>query len=149
VKFVRCKVQYQEKLYEGWQARLNLSFRSEAEKSLRSLNNPEANGRKGALCVNTPRLVARQVASKGRLQGFLAVGLEMTGRVTFSILCIIFFGTLLLGMLVYDIQQLIARYEQRDVPEFGKRLYDHVSNTLFTDFLEHLNVLKKRLPDFH
>jgi hypothetical protein len=44
------------------------------EKSLELLNNPGNDGRKGDLSVKAARLFARQVAFKGRLQGFLAFG---------------------------------------------------------------------------
>jgi hypothetical protein len=48
------------------------------QKSLEPLNNAGGDGRKSYLSVKAARLLARQVAFKGRLQGFLAYGLEMT-----------------------------------------------------------------------
>ena len=50
-------------------------------------------------------------------------------------------------MLVYDLQTLLARYEERDIPEYGKSLYDLVSGTTFIRFSEHLDVLKEHFSE--
>jgi hypothetical protein len=50
------------------------------------------------------------------------------------------------GMLVFDGQILLARYEERLHPELGEeRLYDIVSDE-FVAFPSHLNALASRLP---
>jgi hypothetical protein len=50
------------------------------------------------------------------------------------------------GMLAYDVQILLARYEERNVSGYKHPyLFDLVSNTLFTDFREHLDVVVQRL----
>jgi hypothetical protein len=51
------------------------------------------------------------------------------------------------GMLVYDRQALLARYEEHDIPEYGKSLYDMVSETPFVRLAEHLDILKKRFSE--
>jgi hypothetical protein len=83
----QTKVGSRKKLCKGNKLNYSLSsirqaqdkFRPAGEKSLRSLNNPEGDGREGYLFVNAPRLRPRQVAFKDRFQGFLAFGFEMTG----------------------------------------------------------------------
>lgn len=51
------------------------------------------------------------------------------------------------GMLVYDVQILLARYEEHNIEELGKCLFDSISKTLFIDFLEHLRLVNKQLPE--
>jgi hypothetical protein len=51
------------------------------------------------------------------------------------------------GILVYDMQILLARYEEREAQGEGKHLYDLVSEAAFTDFSRHLNDLKMRMPE--
>ncbi len=53
----------------------------------------------------------------------------------------------LTGILVFDVQILLARYEEREVEDCGLRLYDLVSDTPFVSFASHLNVLTRRLPE--
>jgi len=57
------------------------------------------------------------------------------------------FGFEVAGMLVYDGQSLLARYEQRHHNEPGENsLYDTVSNE-FVEFPKHLDTLRRRLPE--
>jgi hypothetical protein len=51
------------------------------------------------------------------------------------------------GILVFDMQILIARYEERDIQDWGKRLYDVVSDSPFIGFGAHLSLLEQRMPD--
>ncbi|WP_375505809.1 hypothetical protein [uncultured Nostoc sp.] len=51
------------------------------------------------------------------------------------------------GILVFDVEILIARYEERDIPDWGKGLYDVVSNNPFVGFGAHLRLLEQRMPD--
>lgn len=51
------------------------------------------------------------------------------------------------GILVFDLQILIARYEERDIPDWGKGLYDVVSDNPFVGFGAHLRLLEQRMPD--
>lgn len=51
------------------------------------------------------------------------------------------------GILVHDVQTLLARYEEREVPGYGRRLYDVISGTPFVDFAQHLEILLRRLPE--
>ncbi|HEX8681734.1 MAG TPA: hypothetical protein VF707_05430 [Ardenticatenaceae bacterium] len=51
------------------------------------------------------------------------------------------------GILVFDVQILLARYEERAISGYGKRLYDLVSDTVFLSFPAHLNAIGARLPD--
>jgi hypothetical protein len=51
------------------------------------------------------------------------------------------------GILVFDVQILIARYEERDIPDWGKGLYDVVSDNPFVGFGAHLRLLEQRMPD--
>ncbi len=48
------------------------------------------------------------------------------------------------GMLVYDTQHLLARYEEREFPD-GRCLYDRVSDTVFLEFSDHLRQIEQRL----
>jgi hypothetical protein len=48
------------------------------------------------------------------------------------------------GMLVYEVQILLARYEERDDENLGRCLFDSVSKSLFVDFSEHLRVISNR-----
>ena len=50
------------------------------------------------------------------------------------------------GMLVYDTQRLLARYEERQFPD-GRCLYDIVSDTAFLDFSDHLRQIEQRFPE--
>lgn len=50
------------------------------------------------------------------------------------------------GMLVYDTQRLLARYEERQFPD-GRCLYDSVSVTVFLEFSNHLRQIEQRLPE--
>lgn len=51
------------------------------------------------------------------------------------------------GMLVYDVQTLLARYEERLEPESNSpEIYDTVSGE-FVSFPKHLETLQKRLPE--
>ncbi len=51
------------------------------------------------------------------------------------------------GMLVYDVQSLLARYEERLEPEsYVTEIYDTVSKE-FVSFPKHLETLQKRLPE--
>ena len=50
------------------------------------------------------------------------------------------------GMLVYDVQKLLAKYEGKEVEENRSDLYDSVSQTTFWGFADHLSVVEKRLP---
>lgn len=51
------------------------------------------------------------------------------------------------GMMVFNLEQLLARYEER-VNEKGRpELYDIVSGTLFTTFADHLNLVQLQLPE--
>lgn len=38
-------------------------------------------------------------------------------------------------------------YEEREVPGYGGRLYDVISGTPFVDFAQHLEILRRRLPE--
>jgi hypothetical protein len=51
------------------------------------------------------------------------------------------------GTLVFDLQILLARYGEKDVPGLGRRLFDLLSSTPFISFQSHLGILSKRLPD--
>jgi len=51
------------------------------------------------------------------------------------------------GILVFDMQVLLARYEEKEVPNFGLRLFDVLSGTPFVSFVAHLSQLQKRLPE--
>ncbi|WP_334726093.1 hypothetical protein [Nostoc sp.] len=51
------------------------------------------------------------------------------------------------GILVFDLQILIARYEERDIPDWDKGLYDVVSDNPFVGFGAHLKLLEQRMPD--
>ncbi len=51
------------------------------------------------------------------------------------------------GMLVFDVEILLAKYESRPINENWSALYDTVSETTFITFADHLNVLQKRLPE--
>ena len=53
----------------------------------------------------------------------------------------------IMGMLVYDVQILLAKYEERAVNENWSELYDTVSEMSFFKFADHLSVIQKRLPD--
>lgn len=55
-----------------------------------------------------------------------------------------FFGTT--GILVYDMDLLLARYVEREAENYGLRLYDLVSETPFVNYSDHLAILSKRLP---
>jgi hypothetical protein len=52
------------------------------------------------------------------------------------------------GILVFDMQTLLARYEEREIPEYGKRLYDVLSDSAFVSLSSHLEKLKARLRDY-
>ena len=49
------------------------------------------------------------------------------------------------GLLVYNTQRLLARYEERELPD-GRCLWDTVSDTVFEDFADHLRHIEQRLP---
>lgn len=51
------------------------------------------------------------------------------------------------GMLVYDVQILLARYVEREIDGAGRRLFDVISSTPFLSFQAHLDIVKRRLPD--
>lgn len=51
------------------------------------------------------------------------------------------------GILVFDMQILIARYEERDIQDWSKGLYDVVSDSPFVGFGAHLRLLEQRMPD--
>lgn len=52
------------------------------------------------------------------------------------------------GILVFDVQILIARYEEREIQDRGKGLYDVVSDNPFVGFGAHLRLLEQRMPDW-
>jgi hypothetical protein len=63
--------------------------------------------------------------------------------IAYSLLCAHGFG----GMLVFDGQVLLARYEERHDPKTGaNRLFDTVSNE-FVIFPHHLSTLEQRVPE--
>lgn len=51
------------------------------------------------------------------------------------------------GMLVYDVQILLANYEERQGNEDWSELFDTVSETAFVRFADHMSAVQKRLPD--
>jgi hypothetical protein len=51
------------------------------------------------------------------------------------------------GMLVWEMQTLLARYEEREASYYGKRLYDLVSDAPFTSFPAHLQAVMALLPE--
>jgi len=53
----------------------------------------------------------------------------------------------IMGMLVYDIQILLAKYEERQIEENLCVLYDIVTETKFLRFADHMEAIQKRLPD--
>ena len=60
---------------------------------------------------------------------------------------VLYFGMEVEGMLVYDGQFLLARYEGRFDPKFKEDgLYDLLSND-FVRFPSHLEILRNRLPE--
>ena len=50
------------------------------------------------------------------------------------------------GMLVYNFEVLLAKYEERAVNKDRSELYDTVSKTSFNTLANHLAVVQKRLP---
>ena len=52
------------------------------------------------------------------------------------------------GILVFDHGILLARYEEQDIPEYGRGLFDYVSGMPFIDFPAHLIEVARRLPDY-
>ena len=50
------------------------------------------------------------------------------------------------GMLVYDVEKLLAKYVEREVDSYGKMLFDVVSNSPFIGFGAHLDLVRKQLP---
>jgi hypothetical protein len=50
------------------------------------------------------------------------------------------------GMLVHNVQTLLAKYEEREAEEGMSALYDTVSPTVFCKFTDHLSLVEKRLP---
>jgi hypothetical protein len=51
------------------------------------------------------------------------------------------------GILVYAGQVLLARYEERDTLDYGKRLYDSLSGMAFIKLSDHLAILKGQFPE--
>jgi hypothetical protein len=51
------------------------------------------------------------------------------------------------GMLVYEVESVLARYVERDINGYGRRLFDVLSQTPFVSFPAHLSLVSKRLPD--
>jgi hypothetical protein len=49
------------------------------------------------------------------------------------------------GLLVNEMSTLLARYEEREIASYGRRLFDVVSATPFIDFSAHLSLLESRL----
>ncbi len=55
-----------------------------------------------------------------------------------------FFG--ITGILVYDMNTLLARYVELEVEDHGRQLYDLVSRTAFINYPDHLAIISSRLP---
>jgi len=51
------------------------------------------------------------------------------------------------GMLVYDIEILLAKYEERQIEENLCVLHDTVTETTFLRFADHMEAIQKRLSD--
>ncbi|HET9493060.1 MAG TPA: hypothetical protein VFR15_02400 [Chloroflexia bacterium] len=51
------------------------------------------------------------------------------------------------GMLVYEVESLLARYVEREIDGYGRRLFDVLSETPFISFPAHLNIVRKRLRE--
>lgn len=65
----------------------------------------------------------------------------------FSIVHGLFLGHTITGMLVFDLQVLLARYQERIDPKFGRpSLYDTLSEG-FVNLPGHFNELIRRVPE--